>query len=120
MMQERECERLLSVCETVLAEARDVEDEGMSKDEQREMPEVWLSALGPCGMCGKPDQRHGCFKCGRPVCMDESNYMADSACGGWILDWWSNGAMDPDDGNEFWCQACLAEEYGKPRVRGER
>jgi hypothetical protein len=38
--------------------------------------------------------------------MDESNYMADSECGGWIMDWFSNGAMDPDDGNEFWCKAC--------------
>jgi hypothetical protein len=51
--------------------------------------------------------------------MNADNYMNDSTCGGWIMDWWSNGAMDPDDGNEFWCKMCLEAEYGKPEAGGE-
>jgi hypothetical protein len=88
----------------------DYDDEIEEEREPREMQEVRLDEPGPCCMCGKPDQRHGCFRCGRPVCMDESNYLADSACGGWIMDWCSNGEFDPDDGNEFWCHACIEEE----------
>jgi hypothetical protein len=89
------------------------DDDGESEQEPREMPEVHLQESGPCCMCSKPDQQYGCFRCGRPVCMDESNYMADSACGGWIMDWWSNSAFDPDDGNEFWCRECIEAELSK-------
>lgn len=88
------------------------EDEEERKQEERALPEVWLMEKGACCMCGVPEQRHGCFRCGRPVCMQASNYLADSPCGGWILDWWSNGAYDLDNGNEFWCRTCLQEEYG--------
>ena len=86
------------------------DDDLEEEREPRELPEVHLLESGPCCMCGKPDQQHGCFRCGRPVCIDDSNYMADSACGGWIMCWCSNGAMDPDDGNEFWCHECIEEE----------
>lgn len=86
------------------------DDEAESEPEPREMPAVFLNESGPCCMCGKPDQQRGCFRCGRPVCMDPENSMNDSGCGGWIMDWWSNGAMDPDDGNEFWCKECIAEQ----------
>lgn len=65
---------------------------------------------GPCCICGKPDQEHGCFRCGRFVCIDETDFMLDSACGGWILDWWHPCAFDPDDGNEFWCRECFQQQ----------
>jgi len=80
------------------------------EQEPRELPSVLLDEPGPCCMCGKPDQQRGCFRCGRPICMDAANYLNDSPCGGWILDWWSTGACDPDDGNEFWCHECIAEQ----------
>ena len=51
-----------------------------------------------------------CFRCGCPVHWQEPD------CGGWILDWWHPMAFDEDDGNEFWCQACLdkgLEDEGK-------
>src|SRR5215469_1320906 len=92
------------------------EDSVMDEDEPRAMPEVWLAETGPCCVCSKADQRHGCFHCGRPVCMDAGDYMNDSTCGGWIMDWWTSGAMDPDDGNEFLYKACLEAEYGKPEA----
>ena len=87
------------------------DDDAEGEQEPRAMPEVHLQESGPCCVCGKPDQQYGCFRCGRPVCMDASNYMADSACGGWIMDWCSNGAFDPDEGNEFWCRECIEAEF---------
>lgn len=84
--------------------------DGEREEEPRELPEVTV-ASAPCTTCGKLEQFHGCFRCGKSVCMDEQQYMADTDCGAWILDWWSNGAMNPDDGNEYWCQACLREVY---------
>ncbi len=86
------------------------DDDEEIEPEPRELPEVRLDEAGPCCICGKPGQQHGCFRCGRPVCMDARDYLADSTCGGWIMDWWSNGAFDPDEGNEFWCHTCIAEE----------
>ncbi len=89
--------------------SNDKDEEDMREEEPREMPEARLDAPGPCCICGKPDCTHACFLCGKPVCMDPQNYYADSSCGSWIMDWWSNGADDPDDGNEFWCNTCLEE-----------
>jgi hypothetical protein len=86
----------------------DIEEE--REDEPREMQTILLDEPGPCIICQKPDCHYGCFRCGRPVCYKLDNYLADSTCGGWIMDWWSNGAYDPDDGNEFWCKACLEAE----------
>jgi hypothetical protein len=77
-----------------------------SEAEPGELPEAVVEQPGPCVTCGKPEQQHGCFKCGKPVCMNETNYLADSDCGGWILDSWHPSA--PDE-NEFWCTACLKE-----------
>ncbi len=89
--------------------ADDIEER---EDEPRELPTALLDEPGRCCICHKPGRRYGCWRCGRPVCMDLTNYQADSTCGGWIMDWWSNGAMDPDDGNEFWCKDCLEKETG--------
>jgi hypothetical protein len=75
--------------------------------EPQELPSFLLDESGPCRICGRPKQHHACFHCGSPVCMDESNYMNDTVCGSWILDWWHNSAFDPDDGNEFWCKECV-------------
>lgn len=77
------------------------------EQELQALPEAELEQPGPCCICGTPDCPHACFHCGKPVCMDLQNYQEDSSCGGWILDWWTDGADDPDDGNEFWCQDCL-------------
>ena len=79
--------------------------------EPRALPEVTVDA-GPCCICGKAEQVHGCFRCGRPVCMHPEQYMEDSSCGSWILDWWHDSAFDLDDGNAFWCRACLKKVYG--------
>ena len=82
------------------------DDEG-EDDERGELPTAYANPSGPCVVCSKADQQFACFRCGEPVCMDEDNIMNDTGCGGWIMDWWSNGAMDPDDGNEYWCKHCL-------------
>jgi hypothetical protein len=85
------------------------EDEEFERDEEvRELPEVRLDEPAPCCVCGKPDCTNACFRCGQPVCYSE-DYTGDSECGGWILDWWQNSAYDPDDGNEFYCNRCLAK-----------
>lgn len=81
---------------------------------EKELPEVFLTESGPCVVCGKAGCQQGCFRCGKPVCMNGQDYQADSSCGSWLLDWWSNGAMESTDGNEFWCNGCLEEGYGKP------
>lgn len=89
----------------------DYEDQEREEAE-REMPDmghVWPPA--PCVMCKKEATR-ACMHCGEPVCINLANYMKKSTCGDWILDWWTDGAMDPDDGNQFWCINCLAKEYG--------
>jgi hypothetical protein len=86
------------------------DEEDLREDDPQALPEARLDTPGPCCICGKPDCTHACFLCGKPVCMDTQNYQADSSCGSWIMDWWSNGADDPDDGNEFWCNSCLEEE----------
>jgi hypothetical protein len=87
------------------------EDDELKEDlEPRELPEVKLSESGPCCVCGTPNCTNACFCCGEPVCMDPTDYQGDSACGGWILDWWHNSAYDPDDGNEFWCRGCMEAE----------
>src|SRR5712691_10050123 len=64
----------------------DIDEE--REEEPRELPEVKLDAPGACCICGKPDCERGCFKCGRPVCYHSEDYLADSDCGGWILDSW--------------------------------
>lgn len=72
-----------------------------------------IHPAAPCSVCGKPDQAQACMRCGKPVCMDPTDYMADSECGSWILDWWHDSAMrDDEDGNEFYCKPCLKEAYG--------
>ena len=43
------------------------DDEEVEREPQ-ELPEIRLDEAGPCCMCGKPEQQHGCFRCGRPVC----------------------------------------------------
>jgi hypothetical protein len=79
------------------------------EEEERELQELpMVDADGPCCICGKPDQKHGCFVCGRPVCYDEEDYFKDTKCGGWILDTWHDAHPE---GNEFYCQECLAEQY---------
>ena len=88
------------------------DDDDESECEPRELPT--MNVDGSCCVCGKPGQQSGCFRCGLPVCMVPGDYMADSACGSWILDWWHDSAFDADDGNEFWCKVCLEEVYGKP------
>ncbi|MGI9057116.1 MAG: hypothetical protein ACR2H5_00875 [Ktedonobacteraceae bacterium] len=85
------------------------EDED-GESEPRALPEVVSSGPGPCCVCKKSGRWRSCFRCGRPVCMDETNYMADTACGSWILDWWQESAFDEDDGNEYWCHACQEQE----------
>lgn len=89
-------------------------DEEEREDEPREMQTILLDEPGQCIICQKTDCHYGCFRCGRPVCYHPTNYQADSTCGGWIMDWWSNGAYDPDDGNEFWCTECLKAESDPP------
>jgi hypothetical protein len=78
-------------------------------EEPQELPQVVLDEPGSCVVCGKLGRGYGCFRCGQPVCINADDYFADSACGGWILDWWTDGAYDPDDGNEFYCNHCLEE-----------
>lgn len=87
-------------------------DDDLDTEQEREpheLPVALLDEPGPCCMCGKVGQPHACFHCGKPVCMNTEDYQADSTCGRWVLDWWHTAAFDPDDGNEFWCQACLEE-----------
>lgn len=83
-------------------------------DELQVMESVTIYPPAPCCICGMTNQTFGCYRCGKPVCMDAENYMHDapSGCGAWIMDWHSNGAMSPDDGNEYYCQTCLGEVYG--------
>lgn len=86
--------------------------EDQADEDERPMPDMpHVYPAENCSVCNKPDCTRGCMHCGKPVCTAEK-YMEDSTCGGWIMDWWSNGAMDPDEGNEFWCKPCLVEEYG--------
>ena len=66
-------------------------------DEPRELPEALLDEPGPCCICDKPDQRHACFSCGKPVCMHPIDYLADTRCGGWILDSWHPVAPDENE-----------------------
>ena len=94
------------------------DDDEELEHEPRELPVIRLDEAGRCCICGKLEQQHSCLRCGRPVCMDKADYLADSTCSGWIMDWWSNGAFDPDDGNEFWCRACLAEELASTETGG--
>ncbi len=89
--------------------ADDIEER---EDEPRELSMALLDKPGRCCMCHKPGRRYACWRCSRPVCMDLTNYQADSTCGGWIMDWWSNGVYDYDNGNEFWCKDCLEKESG--------
>lgn len=87
--------------------------EDQVNEDERPMPDMaHIYPAENCSVCGKPDCTRGCMRCGKPVCTSE-NYMEDSTCGGWIMDWWSNGAMDPDEGNEFYCKPCLREVYGE-------
>ncbi len=78
-----------------------------SEVEPSELPEAIVERPGPCVTCGKPEQQNGCFKCGLPVCYNPENYLADSDCGGWILDSWHPSAPG---GNEYWCKSCLQAE----------
>ena len=88
------------------------DSEDQEDNDEQPMPDMpHVHPPEPCSVCGKPDCIRACMHCGKPVCIS-ANYMADSTCGGWIMDWWSNGATDPDDGNEFWCKPCLKEVYG--------
>ena len=88
----------------------DFDDEDEEDEEPREIPLGHADPPGPCTTCGKANQQFCCAHCGEPCCVDPFNVMADTGCGSWIMDWWSNGAMDPDDGNEYWCNHCLDEE----------
>lgn len=89
----------------------DYEDEDY-EGEPQEMQSVTIDPPGPCTTCGKEGCTDGCFRCGQAVCMNAEDYQADTDCGGWILDWWHPSAYDYDDGNEYWCKACLEAEYG--------
>lgn len=80
------------------------EDTEEREEEPHELPTITLGEPGPCSTCGKADQHYGCFRCGRPVCYNAQNYLADSTCGGWILDSWH---PDAPEGNEFYCNMCL-------------
>ncbi|MGH2505874.1 MAG: hypothetical protein ACRDHZ_00405 [Ktedonobacteraceae bacterium] len=82
-----------------------------------DMPHIWPAEN--CSICGKPGCTRGCVHCGKAVCINAENYMEGSTCGGWIMDWWSNGAYDPDEGNEFWCNTCKKEEYSEDDVSME-
>jgi len=89
------------------------EDDFEERDEEAvELPEVRLDEPAPCCVCGKVGCINACFRCGKPVCYAQV-YTEDSSCGGWILDWWTSGSTDPDDGNEFYCRLCL-EEINSP------
>lgn len=94
------------------AEYEDEEDE--LDEEPLTMESVTIYPAEPCSICGVPGQSFGCHRCGKPVCMDQTNYMHDApnGCGSWIMDWHSNSAMSPDDGNEYYCKSCLEEVYG--------
>ena len=83
------------------------------EEEPRELPEVWLATPGACTTCGKPNQRYGCFRCGVAVCYSQINYLADTECGGWILDSWHPAA--PDD-NEYYCKQCQADYIAEIRA----
>lgn len=90
-------------------------------EEDRDEPEpktveTYTVEPGPCVTCGKPDQRYGCYVCGKPVCMNEQDYWSDTACGGWILDTWH--PAHPED-NEYYCNACLKAEYGDEQAESE-
>ena len=82
-------------------------------DEPGELPTAFASPPGPSVVCGKANLGFACYRCGQPVCMQPTDCMEDSECGAWIMDWWSNGAMDLDDGNEFWCRRCLEKNAEK-------
>lgn len=77
-------------------------DEDREEQEPEEV-ETCTVAPGPCVVCGRPGQRHACFRCGNPVCYHPTNYFEDSTCAGWILDSWHPG--HPHD-NEMWCHIC--------------
>jgi hypothetical protein len=83
------------------------DDDGEDEPQEQATPTVVLDVPGPCCACGKPDCTNGCFRCGRPVCYDLSDYFADTACGGWILDTWH--PEHPSE-NEYYCQNCLKGE----------
>ena len=88
-------------------------DEDESDEEPPTMESVTIYPAEPCSICGIPGQTFGCHRCGKPVCMDTANYMynAPNGCGAWVMDWHSNGALSPDDGNEYYCKNCLTEVY---------
>ncbi len=79
-------------------------DEDEREEEPREIDTVMVEEPAPCCICGRPGRRYGCFRCGRSVCYSETNYFADTPCGGWLLDTWHD---DHPEGNEFYCQICL-------------
>jgi hypothetical protein len=83
------------------------EMEYVGEEELQELPEAQLVAPEPCCVCGKPDCTNGCFRCGKPVCYNTDNYLADSTCGGWLLDSWHSDALNE---NAFWCQYCFEED----------
>lgn len=80
------------------------DDEEERDQEPREVQTLTIYPPAPCWLCGRPEQGHVCFRCGRPVCYNQENYFSDSSCGGWILDTWHN---EHPDGNEFYCKVCL-------------
>ena len=79
-------------------------DDYEGEREPREIATATLDQPSTCSICGRPDQKYACFRCGNPVCYNQQNYWSDSTCGGWILDTWHPG--HPDD-NEFYCRMCL-------------
>lgn len=87
-------------------------DKPEDEPEPQELPEIWLLEPGPCCICGKPEQRYGCFHCGKPVCYAETYYPEDSSCGSWILDSWHPAA--PEE-NEFYCNRCQEAELAGMR-----
>lgn len=94
----------------------DDKDRYNGEPEPQELPEVMAGQPGSCCVCGKLAQRNSCFKCGKPVCYNEQNYLEDSACGGWILDSWH---PDAPEENEYWCQHCLKEGIDEQESKTE-
>ena len=61
------------------------------EEREREPQEIATATLDQpdnCSICGRPDQKYACFRCGKPVCYKQQSYWSDSTCGGWILDTW--------------------------------
>lgn len=82
----------------------DIEDRYEDEEKFIELPDTSLDHPAACWICGKPDCKRACFRCGFPVCYNEQSYFEDSTCGAWTLDTWHDAHPE---GNTFYCSVCL-------------